>query len=98
MTKTEIADLIVEATKNPKNLSEIVDKLHFIKNGVVEYAFPYIREGMTLRDYFAAKAMQSLIIKLEVNQESLIYDDKIHNTAPTLSYQIADAMLKERSK
>jgi len=50
--------------------------------------------GMTLRDYFAAKAMQSImdqpIIKLDSTTNDTFEILAIH------SYQVADAMLKER--
>lgn len=45
--------------------------------------------GMTLRDYFAAKAMQSLVSK-----HGFISDEI--NFAAEHSYEIADAMLKAR--
>lgn len=51
--------------------------------------------GMTLRDYFAAKAMHGIIEKLNFNEVC------IEENAEILSmdaYRIADAMLKERSK
>jgi hypothetical protein len=54
-------------------------------------AFPaHGYEGMTLRDYFAAKAMQGLL--------SRIGHDKInvHDVLAQRTYQIADAMLKAR--
>ena len=41
--------------------------------------------GMTLRDYFAAKAMQALID-----------NDGLFSEIPTQSYKLADAMLKAR--
>jgi hypothetical protein len=41
--------------------------------------------GMTLRDYFAAKAMQALID-----------NDGLFLEIPTQAYAIADAMMKER--
>jgi hypothetical protein len=44
-------------------------------------------EGMTLRDYFAAKAMQSIF------EETCSY-----STIAERSYEMADAMLKEREK
>lgn len=54
------------------------------KLGNVEKLHP----GMTLRDYFAAKAM-----------EMLMKDDIIMvNEVAMNAYEIADAMLKERSK
>lgn len=42
-------------------------------------------EGMTLRDYFAAKAMQVLID-----------NDSLFSEIPTQAYSIADAMMKAR--
>ena len=45
------------------------------------------QQGMTLRDYFAAKAMQALISKIN--------DDK---QIAKSSYFLADAMLKERER
>jgi hypothetical protein len=42
-------------------------------------------EGMTLRDYFAAKAMQALMTRYA-------YDEKL----PDRAYKYADAMLKAR--
>ena len=47
-------------------------------------------EGMTLRDYFAAKAMQGLIYDKLPEQEL--------RTAAKYSYAMADAMLAERKK
>jgi hypothetical protein len=47
--------------------------------------------GMTLRDYFAAKALQGV---LAADTEELLSVDAI----ASVSYRIADAMLKEREK
>ena len=44
--------------------------------------------GMTLRDYFAAKAMQSLVLQ----------GDTVIEDCAILAYEMADAMLKERDK
>ena len=46
------------------------------------------QDGMTLRDYFAAKAMTVLM----QNQDSTFAEDAQY------SYEMADAMLKERLK
>ena len=43
-------------------------------------------EGMTLRDYFAAKAMQALIEKYDESPVEISLE----------AYEIADAMLKQR--
>ena len=42
-------------------------------------------KGMTLRDYFAAKAMQALID-----------NDGLFSEIPTQAYELADAMMKAR--
>lgn len=56
-------------------------------------AFPYSRlgsdaDGMTLRDYFAAKAMQALITRIPMSGGEKARD----------AYAIADALLKAREK
>ena len=61
-------------------------------------AFPLIgdwsqvkKEGMTLRDYFAAKALQGLIASFPTSLPPAVM-------ASEAAYQYADAMLKERDK
>lgn len=50
-------------------------------------------EGMTLRDYFAAKAMQSFLAIIET------YPDQPWREGLAMdAYRMADAMLKEREK
>ena len=49
-----------------------------------EYRVPF--QGMTMRDYFAAKAMQALVEK------------SYFDTTARLAYEIADAMLAAREK
>ncbi len=51
------------------------------------------REGMTLRDYFAAKAMHAWVSK-----QYFILDEKNFPYMAKGAYQIADAMLVEREK
>lgn len=58
-----------------------------------EPAFPHSRlgsdaDGMTLRDYFAAKALQGLLACPEVRGKVWEFVD--------LAYEYADAMLKAR--
>ena len=48
-------------------------------------------EGMTLRDYFAAKAMQGAIAN-----EGLTFSKKFLEQCALDSYALADAMLKAR--
>lgn len=47
-------------------------------------------QGMSLRDYFAAKAMQGNVANSEVDMEAKHHAE--------WAYKVADAMLKERSK
>ena len=61
-----------------------------------EPAFPHSRlgsdaDGMTLRDYFAAKAMQALLTR----EVTLLYDP---TACAGFAYDMADAMLKAREK
>ena len=56
-----------------------------------QHAFPvqatdYVQLGMTLRDYFAAKAMQAL----------LSYEESTLQNDAEVAYAMADAMLKAR--
>lgn len=51
--------------------------------------------GMTLRDYFAAKAMAALIVAPLTEWPELDEDSRRISAA---AYEIADAMLKERAK
>ena len=46
-----------------------------------------IQNGMTLRDYFAAQAMQSFVLNKNI----------LFTEAAELSYKMADAMIKERA-
>jgi len=49
-----------------------------------------MHEGMTLRDYFAAKAMQGLLASLP--SDTTLYDSNVAKW----SYEMADAMLEAR--
>ena len=52
-----------------------------------------IHDGMTLRDYFAAKAMQGILAS---NTEHEHEDAHIFDAIAEASYKQADAMLKAR--
>ena len=62
------------------------------------------RVGMTLRDYFAAKAMQSTLLASMTNDcvATVLAGDGTPGYAATetakLAYLLADAMLRERAK
>jgi hypothetical protein len=59
-------------------------------------AFPTERnltQGMTLRDYFAAKAMQALITSRHTDYENGWYDEAM---VAASAYDMAESMLKAR--
>ena len=51
-------------------------------------------DGMTLRDYFAAKDMHGII----ANPDTFCPDDEEYKSIAECAYAQADAMLKEREK
>lgn len=55
-------------------------------------ANPMLQDRVTLRDYFAAKAMQSIISLLCPND----MNDSNFNWISDISYKQADTMLKQR--
>jgi hypothetical protein len=66
-------------------------------------AFPALHldahQGMTLRDYFAAKAMQGLFSSMgEITKSwsAMARDIPLKDYISDYSYEIADAMLKQR--
>lgn len=63
---------------------------------------PTINLGMSLRDYFAAKAMTGLMSNEEAIQRfrnmSMSEGFEASTLMATAAYQIADAMLAERAK
>ena len=52
-------------------------------------------EGMTLRDYFAAKAMQGFLMDDALHKEASAAPEWLKSIADA-SYELADAMLKAR--
>ena len=53
-------------------------------------------DGMTLRDYFAAKAMQGLMGRSWADAKTGKFPENLHAVWATAAYQMADAMLKAR--
>ena len=49
--------------------------------------------GMTLRDYFAARAMQGFVDEVGCNSDQKWFDEIAEG-----AYKVADAMLREREK
>lgn len=52
------------------------------------------QSGMTLRDYFAAKAMQAVIANAMCSEKEAVFYDEVS----AISYEMADAMLKAREQ
>jgi hypothetical protein len=72
-------------------MNEPVQAFPSIRN--IEYQENWITDsGMTLRDYFAAKAMQAILSNAE--KSAVLDGDELAKNA----YITADAMLKERLK
>jgi len=55
-------------------------------------------EGMTLRDYFAAKAMQSYVGDEPFGDACTFMGKDVNEEIARVAYQIADAMLEARQK
>jgi hypothetical protein len=73
----------------PAGLSD--EKVFLLKN----------QQGMTLRDYFAAKAMLAFISEPVENTRTPFFsymDEKLAGEVANASYRLAVAMLKERDK
>jgi hypothetical protein len=58
---------------------------------------PY-KSGMTLRDYFAAKAMQGLLSNPKLEKQILAQGGCVSGWIETSAYGFADEMLKARQK
>jgi hypothetical protein len=67
---------------NFEHAKEIARMDHHLKTG------GYVQGTLTVRDYFAAKAMQGLAARLN--------DDQDYNGYAAWAYQMADAMLAAR--
>lgn len=65
--------------------------------GAGEYSTDFV-EGMTLRDYFAAHAIFGLIGLVTPGDCAKLSPEEIKERIAIGSYQIANAMLKERER
>lgn len=64
-------------------------------------AFPlamemYFQQGMTLRDYFAAQALEALIIKIPLGELPRQKTTPIYEDVAFSAYEYADAMMEAR--
>lgn len=62
-----------------------------VNNDGVVTGFGVMNDGMTMRDYFAAKAMQSLLIS-----STRSWPVGVDASVSIAAYQVADAMLEAR--
>lgn len=67
------------------------------KPRIENYCQEEVIPGMTLRDYFAAKAMNGMLTRFWVNEEGRRFEVD-QNWLATNAYRYADAMLAERSR
>lgn len=66
---------------------------------VIEHLHEPVTAGMTLRDYFAAKAMQKTMSEFEEGWVKHAYEyETFLQWAAERSYAMADAMLKARAQ
>jgi hypothetical protein len=56
------------------------------------------QRGMTLRDYFAAKAMQGFCSNPNASNHPAAVANWLRDHGAVSAYQMADAMIQERSK
>ena len=54
--------------------------------------------GMSLRDYFAAKAMQSFLTAAGINKAGIPGTNNFEYFISEMAYKLADAMIYERGK
>lgn len=83
----------MEENKKPENPSVYPDPMRGAGQSYSNQSPYELESGMTLRDYFAAKAMQGMLAN------NLIVDDlsdSITEWIANRSYEISDAMLKQR--
>ena len=59
---------------------------------------PMSTEGMSLRDYFAAKAMQGLILVLKHIKSDVNETEQVPIAIAETAYEFADAMIAERGR
>lgn len=64
----------------------------------IEYQDGEFQTGMTLRDYFAAKAMQGVLSNSSISVKIGKNFQKENENIAIACYSVADAMLKEREK
>ena len=73
-----------------------------LSNGGQAFPNPHYEDdnlqGMTLRDYFAAKAMQSFLTAAGINKAGVPGTNNFEFFIAEMAYKLADAMIREREK
>jgi hypothetical protein len=72
------------------------NKIGYTSSGSVQIVSSV--RGMTLRDYFAAKALNGLCNQIELTQSENFMMKVATGVMAKLAYQLADAMLEARDK
>lgn len=71
-------------------------KMHVTGSGEMDQDLT-LSEGMSLRDYFAAKAMVAMVPKYAEDNGG-VGEKHLNHNIPILAYQLADAMLEAQSQ
>jgi hypothetical protein len=78
---------------NPHHIDNVPDP----KTGGTVATIYASQQGMTLRDYFAAKAMQGMLANTDDSDARLHEQGRLFPILARNAYEIADSMLKARS-
>ena len=69
----------------------MTDKSQWPAFPATHFDFSENEHGLTLRDYFAAKAMQAYM-----SDTSLTWEGSLYDSAAAAAYRVADAMMEAR--
>ena len=89
-SKTRNTEIMKTENKKPQNPSAFPLALN---NDRTDF-----EQGMTLRDYFANSAMQGLLSNENEIQRAVKKSTDVNSVIASISYALADAMLKVRQK
>jgi hypothetical protein len=83
---------------NTKPVQELPRPLGYHYRPVAGCDYSESQEGVTLRDYFAAKAMSVFVLDLQTCEQNIDHPDRkaLMEKIASEAYKMADAMLKAR--
>ena len=83
------------STQNNNNGGPAFPNFQFTENGKVEIC---PQGGMSLRDYFAAKAMAGMLSNKDTEARNIVENSVAQSHLAQIGYAIADAMLAARKE